>query len=142
MFYSYLFELIAKIFALGIYSFIKDGWNIFDTGLTVYYGVFIYTVGILSTDLSPIKCLKILVFLAKVSGRMSMMLGAIIHSFQFLTEALYSVFLFTLFFALIGLHLLKGLYSFRCFQMEYGIISEESRCGFSHQCHEEGTICL
>ena len=104
--------------------------------------MFIFNGDEVYTDLSPIKCLKILVFLAKVSGRMNMMLGAIIHSFQFLTEALYSVFLFTLFFALVGLHLFKGLYSYRCFELEFGLVVEEARCGYSYQCKEEGTVCI
>ena len=141
VFISYFFEVLAKLLGQGLYKFL-NGWNIFDTILTVYYAIFIYSTGLISTDLSPLKCLKILVFLAKVSGRMRMMLGAIINSFKFLTEALYSVLLFTMFFALIGLHLLNGAYRYRCFELEFGVIHEELRCGFSAHCSEHGTICL
>lgn len=68
------------------------------------------------------------------------MLLALKHSVKFLMEALIIVVIFSYFFALFGMHLFKGLFYYRCYHGEYGIVTGEE-CGFNLHCHEEGTFC-
>jgi hypothetical protein len=57
------------------------------------------------------------------------MLTALQESFKFLFDSLMIVIIFTLFFAACGLHLLYGLFTYRCYDEATGIYFEVKKIG-------------
>ncbi|CAD8082710.1 unnamed protein product [Paramecium primaurelia] len=118
-FWIYVVEHGIKIVGLGLVQFIK----------LILFGLYIY--GSLSFDFSPLRAMRILIQLAKISSQLQKTLKALTESLKYMMEASLVVLIFCIFFANVGVHLFSQLLLNRCFYIEEGIQDfNQNICGW------------
>lgn len=71
------------------------------------YGLYIYNT--LNFDFSPLRAMRILIQLGKLSTKLGIVLRALSEALKFMIEASLVVIIFCVFFANVGVHLFKGI---------------------------------
>ncbi|CAD8178808.1 unnamed protein product [Paramecium pentaurelia] len=128
-FWIYVVEHGIKIVGLGLVQFIKVFWNCYDLVNLILFGLYIY--GSLSFDFSPLRAMRILIQLAKISSQLQKTLKALTESLKYMMEASLVVLIFCIFFANVGVHLFSQLLLNRCFYIEEGIQDfNQNICGW------------
>jgi len=61
--YFYVVENALKIIGYGIIPFCKDVWNVFDFCTLILYALYFAIPGYISIDVSPVRLMKLLIFL-------------------------------------------------------------------------------
>lgn len=93
------------------------------------YGLYIYSDSI-EYDLSPLRTMRILIILAKLSKKLKIMLLAITEALKFVLEASLIVLVFCIFFANTGVHLFRGQFKNRCTHLPTGVQNPDFQlCG-------------
>ncbi|CAD8094810.1 unnamed protein product [Paramecium sonneborni] len=138
-FWIYVVEHGIKIVGLGLVQFFKVFWNCYDLINLILFGLYIYDT--LSFDFSPLRAMRILIQLGKISSQLQKTLKALTESFKYMMEASLVVLIFCIFFANVGVHLFSQLLLNRCFIIEQGIQDlEQNLCGWV-EC-PNNMICL
>jgi hypothetical protein len=108
--YSYICENILKLSGKGVIGYVADLWNVFDLFLLVLYGLHFVVPDYVTIDVSPFRLLRILPFLGVFIKPLQIMLISLSNALKFLIESLIIELIFTVYLALIILHLFAGLY--------------------------------
>ncbi|CAD8172436.1 unnamed protein product [Paramecium pentaurelia] len=128
-FWIYVVEHGIKIVGLGLVQFFKVFWNCYDLVNLILFGLYIY--GSLSFDFSPLRAMRILIQLAKISSQLQKTLKALTESLKYMMEASLVVLIFCIFFANVGVHLFSQLLLNKCFYIEEGIQDlNQNICGW------------
>lgn len=120
--YLFIIENVLKLLGNGFIQFFKDAWNVLDTIILVLFIINFKYPDLLLIDFTVIRLFRLLLFMGLFIKPLKSMLTALSKSVMFLMEALVIVFIFTYFFALVGLHLFLGLFRLRCHHQETGIM--------------------
>ena len=89
-----------------------------------------YVFDIFNYDLSPLRAMRILIFLGKMSRHLAITLKAISESMKYMLESSVIVIILSVFFANVGLCMFKGLLKNKCFDPNTGIPNEF----FTYEC--------
>ncbi|CAD8081899.1 unnamed protein product [Paramecium sonneborni] len=127
-FIIYVLEISIRIVGHNIINFCCEFWNIFDLLNVVILGLVTY--GLISFDFSPLRAIRVLIFLSQLSSQLQLTFKALIQSFQYMLEALLIVLIFCVFFANVGHHQFATSFYNRCVYLEYGYVLTDQYCGW------------
>ena len=126
-FYFYCFELIIKVFSLGLFfgenTYFRDPWNILDFAI-IFPDIVLKTIKDMSflniKALRAIRVLKPLRTITKIKN-LQLILSALFSAIPLLGDSFLILIFFYLIFAVAGLQLFQGLLKKQCFYSKFGI---------------------
>ncbi|CAD8075491.1 unnamed protein product [Paramecium primaurelia] len=127
-FIIYVLEICIRVAGHNIVNFLCKFWNIFDLLNVVILGLVTY--GLISFDFSPLRAIRVLIFLSQLSSQLQLTFKALIQSLRYMLEALLIVLIFCVLFANVGLHQFATAFYNRCVYLEDGFILTDQYCGW------------
>ncbi|CAK80287.1 unnamed protein product (macronuclear) [Paramecium tetraurelia] len=127
-FIIYVLEICIRVSGHNIVNFFCQFWNIFDLINVVILGLVTY--GLISFDFSPLRAIRVLIFLSQLSSQLQLTFKALIQSLRYMLEALLIVLIFCVLFANIGLHQFATAFYNKCVYLEEGLILSDQYCGW------------
>lgn len=101
-FIVYLIEICLRIIGLNLIRFFCSFWNWFDLINLILLALLVNLI--ITFDFTPLRAVRVLIFLSHMSSQLRLTFRALIKSFRYMIEALLIVVIFSVFFANVGFH--------------------------------------